>query len=98
MNVTVSPLTEAEAKSFSARNQWLDHTRVTAIHTCPRWGIVRNMHGKSLEVEGRAVALECGNALRHSIVVAHSPTWSCPSSTTSLATLRATCPMSRRIS
>jgi hypothetical protein len=56
MDVTISPLTEAEAKQFSARNQWLDHTRATAIHTCPRWGIVRNMHGKSLEVEGRAVA------------------------------------------
>jgi hypothetical protein len=66
MNVTISPLTEAEAKGFSARNQWLDHTRATAIHTCPRWGIVRNMHGKSLEVEGRQVPLECGNALHQS--------------------------------
>jgi hypothetical protein len=66
MNVTVSPLSEAGAKEFSARNQWLDHTRVTAIHTCPRWGIVRNMHGKSLEVEGRQVPLECGNALHQS--------------------------------
>jgi hypothetical protein len=27
MDVTISPLTEAEAKGFSARNQWLDHTR-----------------------------------------------------------------------
>jgi hypothetical protein len=70
VNVTISPLSEAEAKSFSAKNQWLDHTRATAIHTCPRWGIVRNMHGKSLEVEGRAVALECGNAL-HQAFAAH---------------------------
>jgi hypothetical protein len=70
VNVTISPLTEAEAKSFSARNQWLDHTRATAIHTCPRWGIVRHMHDKSLEVEGRAVALECGNAL-HQAFAAH---------------------------
>jgi hypothetical protein len=66
VNVTISPLTEAEAKSFSARNQWLDHTRATAIHTCPRHGIVRYMHGKSLEVEGRQVPLECGNALHQS--------------------------------
>jgi hypothetical protein len=66
VNVTISPLSEAEAKQFSARNQWLDHTRATAIHTCPRWGIVRNMHGKSLEVEGRQVPLECGNALHQS--------------------------------
>jgi hypothetical protein len=70
MNVTISPLSDVEAKQFSSRNQWLDHTRATAIHTCPRWGIVRNMHGKSLEVEGRAVALECGNAL-HQAFAAH---------------------------
>jgi hypothetical protein len=70
VNVTISPLSEAEAKVFSAKNQWLDHTRATAIHTCPRWGIVRNMHGKSLEVEGRQVPLECGNAL-HQAFAAH---------------------------
>jgi hypothetical protein len=70
MDVTISPLSDAEAKQFSARNQWLDHTRATAIHTCPRWGIVRNMHGKSLEVEGRQVPLECGNAL-HQAFAAH---------------------------
>jgi hypothetical protein len=70
MDATVSPLSEAEAKQFSARNQWLDHTRATAIHTCPRWGIVRNMHGKSLEVEGRQIPLECGNAL-HQAFAAH---------------------------
>jgi hypothetical protein len=70
MDVTISPLSEAEAKEFSAKNQWLDHTRATAIHTCPRWGIVRNMHGKSLEVEGRAIPLECGNAL-HQAFAAH---------------------------
>jgi hypothetical protein len=66
VNVTISPLTETEAKVFSSKNQWLDHTRATAIHTCPRWGIVRNMHGKSLEVEGRQIPLECGNALHQS--------------------------------
>jgi hypothetical protein len=70
MNVIISPLSEAEAKQFSARNQWLDHTRATAIHTCPRWGIVRHMHGKSLEVEGRQIPLECGNAL-HQAFAAH---------------------------
>jgi hypothetical protein len=70
MNVTISPLSDTEAKVFSAKNQWLDHTRATAIHTCPRWGIVRNMHGKSLEVEGRQIPLECGNAL-HQAFAAH---------------------------
>jgi hypothetical protein len=66
MNVNISPLTEAEAKGFKERNQWLDHTRATAIHTCPRWGVVRYMHNKSLEVEGRQIPLECGNALHQS--------------------------------
>lgn len=70
MNVTISPLSELEAKQFTARNQWLDHTRVTGIHTCPRHGIVRYMHQKSLEVEGRSVPLECGNAL-HQAFAAH---------------------------
>jgi hypothetical protein len=70
MNVTVSPMSEVEARDFKERNAWLDHTRATAIHTCPRWGIVRYMHNKSLEVEGRQIPLECGNAL-HQAFAAH---------------------------
>jgi hypothetical protein len=70
MNVTVSPMSEAEAKEHRLANTWLDHTRATAIHTCPRYGVVRYMHNKSLEVEGRQIPLECGNAL-HQAFAAH---------------------------
>jgi hypothetical protein len=88
MNVNISPLTEAEAKGFKERNQWLDHTRATAIHTCPRWGVVRYMHNKSLEVEGRQIPLECGNAL-HQSFAAHR-LWQLAHSTTPISVVNDT--------
>jgi hypothetical protein len=63
-------LSSDEAKVYSSTNSWLDHTRCTAIHTCPRWGVVRYMHGKSLEVSGREMPLEAGSAM-HQAFAAH---------------------------
>jgi hypothetical protein len=63
-------LSADEAKVYSSTNSWLDHTRCTAIHTCPRWGVIRYMHGKSLEVSGREMPLEAGSAM-HQAFAAH---------------------------
>jgi hypothetical protein len=63
-------LSEAEAKEYSKANQWIDHTRATAVHTCPRWGVIRYFHGKTLEVSGREMPLEAGSAM-HQAFAAH---------------------------
>lgn len=39
-----------------------DNTRLTAINTCPTWGIVRYGHHKRMPGDGRSMALEAGGA------------------------------------
>ena len=55
---TFGMATEADA--------WLptyDHTKLSAINTCPTWGIVRyDMHLR-MPGQGRALALEAGTAM-----------------------------------
>jgi hypothetical protein len=41
---------------------WFDNTRLTAIATCPRWGLIRYMENKAMTTGGRAMALEAGSA------------------------------------
>ena len=41
---------------------WLDHTRITALLACPKWGMIRYMEGKTIEAK-RSMALEAGGAL-----------------------------------
>lgn len=42
---------------------WYDYSTMTAINTCPRWGIVRHVHGKTWKGgTSRAMALEAGKA------------------------------------
>ena len=41
---------------------WLDHTRITALLACPKWGMVRYMEGKTTEAK-RSLPLEAGHAL-----------------------------------
>lgn len=40
--------------------QWFDNTRMTAINTCPTWGMIRYMRAKTNAGAGRAMALEAG--------------------------------------
>lgn len=49
---------------------WLDHTRLTAIHTCPRWGLVRYIHNRTLGETTRELPLEAGEAM-HQAFAAH---------------------------
>lgn len=70
MQVTISQLTDDEAKLFRDTNRWVDHTRLNNIMMCPRFGILRYMFNKTLDVEPRQVPLECGNAM-HQAFAAH---------------------------
>lgn len=41
---------------------WFDNTKLTAVNTCPTWGIVRHIHNRVVSGSGRAMALEAGAA------------------------------------
>lgn len=41
---------------------WIDFTKGSAINTCPTWGLVRYVKGKTPAAEGRNLALETGSA------------------------------------
>lgn len=40
-----------------------DHTKLSAINTCPTWGIIRYSLSKTMPGAGRAMALEAGGAM-----------------------------------
>jgi hypothetical protein len=40
-----------------------DHTKLSAINTCPTWGILRYQMHKRMSGDGRAMALEAGSAM-----------------------------------
>lgn len=40
-----------------------DHTKLSAINTCPTWGILRYAMHKKMQATGRALALEAGHAM-----------------------------------
>jgi len=40
---------------------WIDHTKGSAINTCPMWGMVRYVEGKTPLAETRNLALETGS-------------------------------------
>ncbi len=40
-----------------------DHTKLSAVNTCPTWGILRYQMHKRMPGGGRALALECGSAM-----------------------------------
>jgi len=40
-----------------------DHTKLSAVNTCPTWGILRYQLHKQMPSEGRAMALEAGSAM-----------------------------------
>ena len=39
-----------------------DHTKLSAINTCPTWGILRYTHHKKMPGSSRAMALDAGSA------------------------------------
>jgi hypothetical protein len=57
-NIKVRVATEADAELPS-----FDNTKLTAINTCPTWGIVRYHLHKTMSGGSRALALEAGAAM-----------------------------------
>lgn len=47
-----------------------DYTKLSAINTCPRWGIMRYEHHKTMALSKRQMALEAGHAA-HEVFAAH---------------------------
>jgi len=43
---------------------WVDYSTLTAVNTCPRWGIINSFQGKKLSTpSNRSMALEAGSAM-----------------------------------
>lgn len=46
-----------------------DFTLLSAVNTCPKWGVIRYVHGKAMPRAGRATALEMGAMLHEAFAV-----------------------------
>lgn len=66
--------TQEEEVAAIQENNWLDFSTANALHTCPKYGIIRYHHGKKLPGEGRALSLEAGHAL-HRAFCMHRLHW-----------------------
>lgn len=55
MTPTVTPTTDFTLPAF-------DYTKLTALNTCPRWGLIRYDQHKRMPGAGRSMALEMGSA------------------------------------
>lgn len=42
--------------------EWYDHTALSAVNTCPTWGVIHNVLRKTFNSNARAMALEAGSA------------------------------------
>jgi hypothetical protein len=51
------------ATKEDAHLETYDHTKLSAINTCPTWGILRYQMHKHMPMQGRAMALEAGSAM-----------------------------------
>ncbi len=62
--IRVVPMDQALALKASGQ-VFYDYTKLTAVNTCPTYGVIRYAHHKteiSLNLHGRRMALECGHA------------------------------------
>lgn len=59
-NVTLNITTDEDRNDPSI--PVFDYTKLTALNTCPRWGLVRYDQHKRMPGEGRSMALEAGSA------------------------------------
>jgi hypothetical protein len=42
---------------------WVDYSTLTALNTCPTWGLIHSIHGKRFTSSSRAMPLEAGRAM-----------------------------------
>jgi len=52
-----------QATQEDSQYETYDHTKLSAINTCPTWGILRYVMHKRMGEAGRAMALEAGSAM-----------------------------------
>lgn len=62
MKVAIQKVDVRLATEADAHLPTFDNTKLTAINTCPTWGIVRYALHKTMAGDGRAMALEAGSA------------------------------------
>jgi hypothetical protein len=63
MNISISMITQEELKSGTFNHlPGFDHTKLAAVNTCPKWGVIRYGHHKTFAYNSRAMALEAGEA------------------------------------
>lgn len=50
--------------------QWFDNTRLTALHGCNFWGMIRYINSKAMHEPERQLPLECGHAIHEALAIA----------------------------
>jgi CRISPR/Cas system-associated exonuclease Cas4 (RecB family) len=51
-------------------DEWFDNTRISALHGCNFWGMVRYINNKSMYEPVRELPLECGSAIHEALAIA----------------------------
>lgn len=59
MSIILRPSTEEDKRTLP----WIDYSGLTALNTCPRWGLIHSVHGKRFQALDRSMALEAGSAM-----------------------------------
>src|SRR5215204_2976670 len=74
MNVRLWLPTDQEIVGAMAKHEWLDHSVANSIHQCPKYAMLRYIHGMTMEGKGRQMSLEAGGAL-HRCFAMHRLHW-----------------------
>lgn len=64
-NFLIRPYREGEEIA-----EWFDNTRLSGLHGCAHWGMVRYILNKSMHEPSRSLPLECGSAMHEALAVA----------------------------
>ncbi len=62
LNETVKEVNVRLATPDDDDLMWFDHTKLSAINTCPTWGMIHSVKSLRIPGGGRAMALEAGSA------------------------------------
>lgn len=73
-NVRLWLPTDQEIMGAMAKHEWLDHSVASSIHQCPKYAMLRYIHGMTMEGRGRQMSLEAGSAL-HRAFAMHRLWW-----------------------
>ena len=74
MNIRLWLPTDQEIVEAQTNHMWLDHSVADALHRCPKYALIRYIHGMVMEGMGRQMSLEAGGAL-HRAFAMHNLWW-----------------------